>query len=223
MNCHDFERVLNEQLDARCDASAEVERFLETHASACAPCREVAARYATLRQVLLASGPAPVPPADFVDRFLTAGLAVPPRRTLVIPLRTWGAALAIAASLLVIVAAPGRFGADRARPGPVHATAPRVKAIDPQSLTVALALARSATLDLARDTSGPATRIGREVLESATVNGTPSLSMDVPVTTSSDVLRNVGERVTEGVGPLSGTARHAFSFLLVTPKAAPKS
>jgi hypothetical protein len=37
------------------------------------------------------------------------------------------------------------------------------------------------------------------------------------VSSSRDVLQQVGERVSAGVKPISGSARHAFSFLLGPP------
>src|SRR3954452_9180607 len=72
MLCLDFERIWNEQLDAREGASAEVDRALEVHAAACPVCRLIASRYQTLRQVVRLLDPPPAPPADFAARFVAA-------------------------------------------------------------------------------------------------------------------------------------------------------
>src|SRR3954469_16938174 len=72
MLCLDFERIWNEQLDAREGASAEVDRALEAHAAACPACRLIASRYQTLRQVVRVLDPPPAPPSGFVERFLEA-------------------------------------------------------------------------------------------------------------------------------------------------------
>lgn len=81
--------------------------------------------------------------------------------------------------------------------------------------------ATEATIDLAREASAPATRIGREVLEyerSATEEAPsdPDANQEV-ASTASEMLHTVGEQVNAGVRPISGSARHAFSFLLGPP------
>ena len=105
-------------------------------------------------------------------------------------------------------------------PGPGPAPAPaHVRAIDPGDLTEALADATSATWDLAREASAPAARVGRQVLDdAAAIPGTPSaLAMPVAVAPAPEVWQTVGDRLSAGVRPLSGTARRAFSFLLGPP------
>lgn len=103
------------------------------------------------------------------------------------------------------------------------------------ALNVALAEATAATWDLARSASEPAARISREALDAATSHGqstagpaastgtgpatptvsVPSLDSLVPDTAAAGaMLQQVGDRLTEGVRPLSDTARHAFGFLL---------
>jgi hypothetical protein len=214
MLCSDFERLWNEQLDARGDASAEMEHALETHAAGCESCRTIASRYQTLRTVLLSLGAPPSPSVDFVERFLEgreAARVASPRT-----LRFWAAGLPIAAAASLLLA----VGLAR-RPGPSETPAVTetrvVRAIDPQSLSAALAEAQSATLELARETSAPAARIGREILGSASL---PSATLTLPerVTPSVDVFQGVGDRVQAGVRPLSGSARRAFGFLLGPPK-----
>jgi hypothetical protein len=86
---------------------------------------------------------------------------------------------------------------------------------DPGPLTDALADATSATWDLAREASAPAARLGRDVLGAAALPGSPTApETPDPSASAAVVLRQVGDRVNEGVRPLSGSARHAFSFLL---------
>src|SRR3954471_16466167 len=70
MRCGDFERMWNEQLDARSDGSPEADRALEAHAASCPACQSLAGRYRVLRQAIGALGPPPAPPADFAARCL---------------------------------------------------------------------------------------------------------------------------------------------------------
>jgi hypothetical protein len=72
--------------------------------------------------------------------------------------------------------------------------------------------ATAATWDLARETSAPAARIGREVVSSSAFAETGTLALPVPALPF--VLPAVGDEVQRGVNPLSGSARHAFGFLL---------
>ena len=88
-------------------------------------------------------------------------------------------------------------------------------------ITESLAEATSATLSLARETSAPAARVGKQVLASATL---PKADWPVEMPTRAEpaeVLQSVGSRVEEGVRPLSGAARSAFSFLLPSAPKAP--
>jgi hypothetical protein len=229
MRCRDFERLLNEQIDARDAPSAEVERALESHGSTCPACRAEAMRYHALRQAIAAWSSPPLVSADFTERFLNhwehvrteveAEDTATPRI-----LRLWPGMmrLATAAAVLLAVLIGARSGwlaHRRVEPGgepPQVATA-----IDPDELSSALAEATSATWDLARATSAPAARVGLEVLDVAEFSET-SASLTLPDEVDpTEVLRDVGERVNEGVRPLSGTARHAFGFLLGAPEVPP--
>jgi hypothetical protein len=125
-------------------------------------------------------------------------------------------------------------------PGPVEPSADR------WVLNRALAEATSATLELARTASEPAARISHDMLDSSeraaevTVNppaeptpaatagpdeGPVRLSVSLPSldpltsegTSASEVLHQVGDRLSEGAAPISSTARHAFGFLLGSP------
>ncbi len=113
---------------------------------------------------------------------------------------------------------------------------------DARALNMALAEATAATWDLARSASEPAARISRQVLDAATgpdgspaqpawVTGSgsgaatvsvPSLDSLAPdAAAAGAMLQQVGDRLTNGVRPLSDTARHAFGFLLGTAPAKP--
>ena len=106
-------------------------------------------------------------------------------------------------------------------------------------MSEALADATAATWDLARTTSEPAARLGRQVLESATrvedaitpgsirapilpVPRTPALTRLPRSCRSSPqpppgsaLLQQVGDGLSASVRPLSSTARQAFGFLRI--------
>jgi hypothetical protein len=208
MSCRDYERLWNELLDARGAPAPALDRALEEHASACPTCRAVSARYQMLRQALRAWGP-PSPPADLADRVLAAH-AGEQRRNILTLVRFRPVLRLAAAAALLVAAVLGLRPALRSPTPP--APTPEVAAA-PRPLAEALAEATSATLDLARQTSAPAARLGRRVLETASV-ADAEFPVPVEVRPASDVLQSVGDRVNAGVRPLSGTARKAFSFLL---------
>lgn len=222
MRCRDFERIWNELLDARDEASAEIERTLETHAAGCEPCRVIAARYQRLRLALKVMGRAPEVSRDLASRILAPEVLKQPAATQRWRVPAAVATLATAASLLMAILVLRHGQGPR-----LEALAPNraltVRTIDPDSLGEALAIARSETLALARETSAPAARIGLRVLESATSRDISRPTASLPSATSSDVLQSVGSRVNAGVVPLSDTARHAFGFLFDTPAASPKT
>jgi hypothetical protein len=65
--------------------------------------------------------------------------------------------------------------------------------------------------------------VGLEVLDTPELAATTAALALAPAPTveneppsTSQVIQDVGDRVNEGVNPLSGTARHAFGFLLGT-------
>jgi hypothetical protein len=116
-------------------------------------------------------------------------------------------------------------------------------AVDSRAFNMALSEATAATWDLARSASEPAARISRQVLDAATgpdrspaqpasIAGSesvvvavsvPSLDSLAPDTAAAGaMLQQVGDRLTNGVRPLSNTARHAFGFLLGTALAKPE-
>jgi hypothetical protein len=212
MICRDFEQLCQELLDARGAAVPSLDARLEVHATDCPVCQSIYLRYQILRQAIRVLPAAPSPPAGFVERCLSAyknepvSLPLPFRLR---PLASWAAAAAVlVVSLLAVRTALGPK--TQARPDPAsHGTETLTSA---RPLTESLADATSATWDLARQTSGPAARIGRQVLASAAL---PQADWPVPhAGEATGVLQSVGSQVEAGVRPLPSTARQAFGFLL---------
>ena len=76
LNCRDFERLINDQLDARGAVPPEVEQALAGHGAACPACRSTALRYQVLTQAIAAlTRHPPLPPVDFAARFPPTGRA----------------------------------------------------------------------------------------------------------------------------------------------------
>ncbi len=267
MNCQDCDQIWNELLDAESLSRtwaatglepssrllAEREQAACTHALGCLRCRQVGARYETLRRALRAwvSSARPeltLSPA-LVERILTEQKTCSIRRA-----RRWraalplGAAAAAAACLIALVLAPFPWrlervspGSDRGRPAvPASGSAlrPSNRPADSRVLSAALADATAATWDLARTTSEPAARLGRQVLESATqvenpagaaasaadptsssYPGLDSLTLVLPAVPQpppgSALLQQMGDGLSASVRPLSSTARQAFGFLRI--------
>jgi hypothetical protein len=231
MNCREFEQSWNELLDAQSPGVSELERSLEAHASVCGECRAVSSRYQMLRQAVSAWTPPPAPSAESLERLYaltvpSTTLTIPVRRS---PLRHW-VPLGMAAALfgLAWLGWSARFSgplpedsAPASNPVP-----PIVTHRDPRKwpLGAALAKATKATIDLALEASAPATRISREIFDLDKTNDSESIEKPVETvdaeSSASDLLQSVGERVNESVKPFSGSARHAFSFLLGPPPGA---
>jgi hypothetical protein len=213
MLCQNFEHLWNLRIDAGSASDPTLDRALDEHAEVCARCRLIDQRYRTLRLALSALGPPASPSLGFADRVLAARdqlESVPrPIRLVRSPIR-WAAAVAAAAAVLAAVALTARIEPQTDdQPAP-----PRAPVLASRPLDEALAEATSATLSLARATTDPAGRVGRQMLDAATVpDAVPDLPTDLAA--GPEVLRTVGDRVGSGVRPLSGTARQAFGFLLV--------
>jgi hypothetical protein len=215
MTCRETERLWNELLDARDAARPELEAALEAHAADCAACASIAARYQSLRRALAAWEPATAP-AGFAARVVRAAEQVGPtrgvipfRRASAIPRGAWLSAAAVLVASAVVLWTVPLEKRDRLADAPTPP--PAAAGLD---FSGALADATSATLELARDASGPAGRLGRDVLASAGLPSASPPSPEVAAVPSAQVLRSVGDRVGAGVRPLSGSALHAFGFLL---------
>lgn len=247
------------------ETARERERELaaRAHARDCARCRSAAVRNETLRRALQSwtrrpfAAPAPAP--ELVDRIVVSTRGARWRRGF----RSWKvaaptAALAAAACLVlalgltawklsVVPVGPAHD------PAPATATASGPVAIQPGGesgseperasgqpavipLGSALASATEATWDLARTASGPAARLGRQVLGTAAqsdgpsdpasgessadeareyrLSAIPSIIRGFPDSPpGADWLQDVGDGLAAGVRPLSETARQAFGFL----------
>ncbi len=220
MKCSDFEARWNALLDEPHAPSMARMSELNEHAAGCDACRPIALRYQTLLHVLSNLGPAPTPSLDFVDRCLAAveqDQGIPPSRARVFTFRRL-VPLAAAAALLLGTFATVRLVTSSRKADPILVDNGLEKPAGDTSFSEALALAGNATWDLARESSGSAARIGREVLESASIPPDGSISLSVSAPSASDVLEGVSHRVNEGVEPLSNSARHAFGFLLGAAK-----
>jgi hypothetical protein len=187
MTCREFQRKWDELLDAeaRGRAVADDEARLAKHATACPACRPIAARYQTLRHAIRAWHRPPVPPADLVQRILsapadqtsgawrTAARGWWRKRRLEVAVVT-----GLAASMMLLTLITEYLRRDRrGRPDVAVRVADGDRTViagsdasqaGPRDLNRALAEATTATLDLARSASEPAARISRGVLGTAT-------------------------------------------------------
>jgi hypothetical protein len=228
MNCREFETSWNDLLDARSADVSELEQAIEAHASACGRCRAVSSRYQMLRQAISAWSPPPAASAESLERLYeltvpSTSLVIHHRRSRLARLVPLAAAAALLALAWVGWSArqPGPLGEN---PAPVSNTA-FPAAIGPlmkgRSLDVALAEATEATIDLAREASAPAARIGREILDLDNSKGSALIEEPAVIaadeSSASDVIHKVGQRVNAGVKPISGSAHHAFGFLFGPP------
>ncbi|WP_435005399.1 hypothetical protein P12x_003283 [Tundrisphaera lichenicola] len=222
MTCVDFDRLWNELLDARQVGPSDLERELEGHAASCAGCRSISTRYQVLRHAVGSIGPAPIPSAESTARLLQRMEAArssstrPARPSRILTRSAW-ASLAAAAAVFGIVRWMGTSG-----PGPVDPPISIVATERHRPFDSALADATSASIELAREASAPAARIGREVLSDLEAPQDESKSRSVPggfPPVPASALLSVGERLQASVRPISGSARHAFGFLLGPPPA----
>jgi hypothetical protein len=225
------------------------ELALSEHAAGCSSCRQKAAGYQALERSILAWGPAPAPRADLADRILAAAQAQTPaarrwtlRRHSGRPvIRFFAAAASIVA--IIAVGLMTRISIDRARDRDRQASAkpghPGINASDrsdSRKLNEAFANVTLASWDLARSASEPAARLSRQFLEAATepkpleqnepsgsALSVPSLDAFAPDSASAvATMQQVGDRLANGVRPLSSTARQAFGFLLGAPPPKPE-
>ncbi len=262
MNCRDFRRRWDELLDAEAtpagfhhdgatrsgrlpahSAVEDGEAALREHASGCAACRQLAARYHVLRHALRAWSRTPRPSADLTDRILAAasapagsgwGVRTGRARRPVWPVVAALASAAAAAIAMALVLPAVNRWVQRPRPGRPPSDGSIASQIPgAPAFQLALAEATSATWDLARSASEPAARLSRDLLEATlrpandrselrpgpdATRGVVPVSFLIPqapdATTASAVLQQVGDHLAAGVRPLSSTARQAFGFLI---------
>jgi len=222
MNCRDFETRWNELLDARPAGPSQLESELEAHALACEPCRGISARYQVLRVAISAWPAPPAPSARSIERLHALTVPATPgrKRQESSPWRTL-VPLATAAALLALVWQNWPVSVSTPSSERVPSLAAPVAANRP--LGTALAEATEATIDLALEASGPAARIGRELLDLDHLETPVVLKKVVEPSAPEDdsptngLFQSVGERVNAGVKPISGSARHAFGFLIGAP------
>jgi hypothetical protein len=215
MNCLEFEARWNDVLDARSEGLPDLERDLEAHATTCERCQSISIRYQLLRQAVAVWGPPPVPSIAAVEALRR--LSFPSRTSRASRHRSRGlVALAMAAAIfgMAWVSSPWWAG----RSPKLTEKSPKIAQVAPtRPIEFALEQATSATIDLALKASAPAARIGRDVLNfdqsetpSVPSSPEPDVGSAVAVGSAGDMLQTVGDRVK----PITGSARHAFSFLL---------
>ncbi len=211
MTCREFLDLWNARLDG---SEAPSLADLERHSAGCEACRARGQGFAAIAQGLPKLATL-APPPGFADRVVLA-LAAPEPRTIRFP-RPWAASivgLAAAASIALVFVRP------RPAPAPILAAPP------PRSLALAFSDATTATLDLAREASAPAARIGHDLLGSASPSALPSPAIGrldpSGAIEPTGMVETIGRKVEAGVGPLTGSARSAFGFLsLPKPPARP--
>lgn len=261
MNCQEFDQLWNALLDAETAAhhrsaradddargdSTGREEAARLHAGSCPRCLELGVRNEALRRALRSWTRRPTASStpELADRIVTAAChSSRTERRLQGAIAFAVAGLAVAASLFLVF-------------GPIHwqldhpkaerlarqsdglqigaAEQSPAMAADARLLKNALADATEATWDLARTTSGPAARLGRQVLEAAirpeelasrsttddaedrsesALTALPALLRDLPGSPpGAGLLQDVGVGLTESFRPVSATARQAFGFL----------
>jgi len=113
MNCHEADRLLQEELDGRLDA--EGQRQLQAHRAECRRCRD--ARTAFDRLVAAAGQlPTPGPSPDLVDRIVAAAKSPTLRRQRRRHWPIWAAAAAAAFVLAIVLSPPRRPHVPTPRP-----------------------------------------------------------------------------------------------------------
>jgi hypothetical protein len=185
IQCHEFERMWNELLDAGAVAPTDRERVLLEHGTACDTCRHVAKHYELLRRALREWGPPPEPSPGLADRILAEIQSTNPpacasdrsvwrrlpRKRVLLSV----AAAGVAACLVLFFAIdrwrpnwpPAGANVSAVGPGQPASLGSKAGLPAPPPLNAALADATDATWDLARSASEPAARISRQVIDVA--------------------------------------------------------
>jgi hypothetical protein len=214
MSCRLYEEWCQDRLDHREPLRPELDSSLTAHLSTCVECRDAAARYGLLSDAISGWSDSVRPRADLADRILSnpGHLQIAAHRApLLVKLLPYAAAAAV---LAMGVIGSRYLTTDDAGPEQIAQNDPPLAPLTPPpSLSLALADVTAATLELARRTTEPATRAGSQALADARLPSRPE-PLSLPVRPPTGLLDSVGEGVNRGVKPLSGSARHAFGFLL---------
>ncbi|MEW4566391.1 hypothetical protein AB1L88_00855 [Tautonia sp. JC769] len=236
MTCREVEHFWELRLDgvrpgALPEATEGLPAELAAHLSVCPRCRTRTAGFSTLAQAI-GGLEAPRPSAGLPARVLAAVRA--DREPVSVPMPTrpgrWRSAgpllarrFAVAAAVVLVVFGirairSPREGGGVPDPGRLPPQAAPVVTVEQQArpLTETVAEVAEVTVAIARRTSEPAARLGREMLESATE--APSLT-EAAVPTEGEgaadrMVKGIGTRLEAGVKPFSQPTRSAFSFLL---------
>ncbi len=205
MTCHDFLEGWNARIDDPGSFAIERADALDAHSKSCEPCRRLSSGF---RLVALVTPP-PSVPEGLSERILTAWSASErlDRRNW-FPGRWAGVAgFAAAAALLLAIFTPWapRVGRD--------ADVSVMQTPKARHLGSALARATSATLDLAREASAPAARLGQNLYVASLPTEIAWPVGIEPSSATSELFQSMSRRVNSSVRPLSGSARRAFSFL----------
>ena len=231
MTCREVEHFWERRLDevrsgTSMEASEGLPSELTSHLSLCAQCRARSVGFSALAQAITALD-TPSPSAGLSARVLAAVEADrSPQRLRMRPIRRESATLVrrftVAAAVLLAV-----FGL-RAIRSPREIVDPKPDRLPPQAtplvtveetsrpLTETVAEVAEVTVALARRTSEPAARLGREMLESATES---SSLAEEPTPEANEVsadrmVKGIGSRLEAGVRPFTQPTRSAFSFLV---------
>lgn len=205
MTCSDFSRFWNSYLDDPTSEDDESLVSLRSHAIECESCRRLWLGY---ERIATHRWTPPQVPRELESRILEEWKRPADR---VLSMRAWLIPISAAASIAV--------GIILTRPGtPVHDPAMRISRTDrlaspaPRALSLALANATSATMDLVREASEPAARVGQQMISQSipAESARPSISGLIPNTSSLGV---VGARVDVNIRSLSTSAKRAFGFL----------
>lgn len=205
MTCDDFVEASNVRIDDPGSFAVECADALDAHFASCEGCRRLASGF----RLIASRRPPPAVPEGLSERVLNAWWASGrhERRNRVPRRWAWAAGLAAAAVALAVYAPwtprPGRDAGVVMKPTP-----------KPRNLGSALARATSATLDLARETSAPAARLGQGVYDAslpAEIVWPVGIELSVA---PSELFQSMSRKVNSSVLPLSGSARRAFSFLI---------
>jgi len=225
-DCRDFVRIWNEKLDLRGGGSPEAARALAGHAAGCDACGGLNRIFLDLESTPASWSVIPAPSESMMDRWRAAAIASrtspsPPRFDRMGSVKfaaKWGLVASVAASALIRgQALLTRLSPDERAP----VIQARTVAASPR-LEEAFAEAGTMTLELAREVSGPAARIGSEALSRRGNRPLPASDLtpfdeDEPSTDPAPNPRPptvAPSPETAGIESISGSARYAFRFLI---------